>query len=241
MRLWMENSFLWLATQFGHDNIYEKDTMLPNKDYFPIKYDGSEKSLLQTAEIVANQMEIDASRINLKIYKENIQQVQNEFGNFLFTEVDSSLDNPLSSGLYFGLNEEGKYDVYIEEANLHHPENLVAVLAHEFSHIKLLGEKRIEENHEDLTDLCTVVFGFGTFNSNASFKEVKTINMWGHKSLGYLKQQEWGYALALYTHFNEVENPSWIKHLSRNLQSDFKKSQEYIFANIDKIFREEYN
>lgn len=108
IRLWMENSFLWLATQFGHDNICEKETILPNKDYFPFKYDGSAKSLFQTAEIVAEQMEIDASKLNLKVYKQNIQEVQNEFGNFLFTEVDSSLDNPLSSGLYFGLNENGK-------------------------------------------------------------------------------------------------------------------------------------
>ena len=186
-------------------------------------------------------MEIDASKINLKVYKQNIQEVQNEFGNFLFTEVDSSLDNPLSSGLYFGLNEKGKYDVFIEEANLHNPENLVAVLAHEFSHIKLLGEKRIEENHEDLTDLCTVVFGFGIFNANASFKEVKTMNMWGHNTLGYLKQQEWGYGLALYAHFRQEENPEWLKYLSPNIKSDFKKSQEFIFSNIDKIFWEDYN
>ena len=240
MRLWMENSFLWLANQFGQENIYYKPTILPDRNYFPIAYNGSERSLLQTAEIVAGQMEIDVNSLNLKTYRQNIQEVGDNLGNLLFTEIDNTTENQMAAGMYFGTNEEGKFDVFIEEANLYHPENLVAVLAHEFAHIKILGENRLTENCEDLTDLCTVVFGFGIFNANASFNEVKTMSMWGHKSLGYLKQQEWGYALALYAHFRQEENPEWLKYLSPNLKSDFMKSQKYILANMEKIFWEEY-
>lgn len=43
--------------------------------------------------------------------------------------------------LDFDKNNEGKYDILVEKKNLNDPENLVATLAHEFSHIKLLGEK----------------------------------------------------------------------------------------------------
>jgi hypothetical protein len=57
-------------------------------------------------------------------------------------------------------------------------------LAHEFSHIKLLGENRMQENHEHLTDLFTVVFGLGIFNANASFKEIKTADSWDTIALG---------------------------------------------------------
>ena len=63
MRLWMENSFLWLATQFGHDNIATKPMLLPTPQHFPITYNGSQESLLKTAEIVAAQMEIDFKEI----------------------------------------------------------------------------------------------------------------------------------------------------------------------------------
>ena len=241
MRLWLENSFLWLATQFGHDNIRDKSTIIPNQEFFPINYDGSEISLLRTAEIVARQMEIDIAEINLKTYKDNIQEFQGDLGYRIFTELDKDSKEQMAAGLYFDKNEHGKYDIFIEEANLHNPENLVAVLAHEFSHIKILGERRLEQNDECLTDLATVIFGFGIFNANSSFREVKTINMWGHNTLGYLKQQEWGYALALYCHFRAEENPQWIKHLSSNIKSDFKKSQEYILANTDKVFWEDYN
>ena len=241
MRLWLENSFLWLATQFGHETIRDKSTIIPNQQFFPIRYDGSETSLSKTAEIVARQMEINIADINLKTFKENIQEFHANLGYHLFTEIDKDSKEQMAAGLYFDKNEGGKYDIFIEEANLHNPENLVAVLAHEFSHIKILGEKRLEQNDECLTDLTTVVFGFGIFNANSSFREVKTINMWGHNTLGYLTQQEWGYALALYSHFRAEENPDWIKYLSSNIESDFKKSQAYIMANTDKIFWEDYN
>ena len=53
MRLWMENAFLWLANQFGLDNIATKSMLLPTPEHFPIRYDGSKDSLIKTAEIEA--------------------------------------------------------------------------------------------------------------------------------------------------------------------------------------------
>jgi hypothetical protein len=116
----------------------------------------------------------------------------------------------------------------------------VATLAHEFSHIKLLGEKRLDLNDEHLTDLTPVVFGLGIFNANSAFKDFKSFDGYGHNSLGYLKQREWGYALALYAYFRYEENPGWLKFVTPNIRSDFKKSMEFINANTDKIFIEEY-
>jgi hypothetical protein len=238
-RLWMENAFLWIATQFGQDNIRNKPMLYPNPECFPIKYDGSVDSLLQTAEIVARQMEIDFSEINLATFKQNIQEFQGEFGHRLFTEVDKEASEKLAAGLYFDKNESGKYDIFIEEKSLRDPEGLVAVLAHEFAHIKILGEKRLGQNDEFLTDLLTVAFGLGIFNANSSFKDFKTFDSFGHNSLGYLKQQEWGYALALYAHFREEDSPAWVRYLGSNIRSDFMKAQAYILANKEKVFWED--
>jgi hypothetical protein len=142
--------------------------------------------------------------------------------------------------LYFGKNDVGKYDVFIEQRNMTDPENMVATLAHEFAHIKILGEKRLDINDESLTDLTPVVFGLGIFNANASFKFFQGSDGWGHNSVGYLKQQEWGYALALYAYYREERSPEWVKYLSKNIQADFRKSEAYIYANQDKVFMEEY-
>ena len=240
MRLWMENAFLWLATQFGHDNIATKPMLLPTPEHFPIRYDGSKDSLIKTAEIVARQMEIDINEVNLDTYEQNIQEFSSDLGHRIWTEVDKDSDEKLAAGMYFDKNDQGKYDIFIERKNLSDGENLVATLAHEFSHIKILGEKRLDFNDEQLTDLTPVVFGLGIFNANSSFKEYKSFDSYGHNSIGYLQQREWGYALALYAFFRQEENPDWIKFLAPNIRSDYKKSMDFILDNTDKVFIEEY-
>ena len=240
MRHWMENAFLWLASTFGQDKIASKPMLHPTPDHFPIRYDGSRESLIKTAAIVANQMEIDINEIELEIYEQNIQEFRGDFGHSIWSEVDTDSDEKLAAGLYFGKNESGKYDIMIEKKTLSDPENLVATLAHEFAHIKILGEERLEFNDEELTDLAPVVFGLGIFNANSSFKEQKSYDSYGHNSIGYLKQREWGYALALYAYFRKEENPDWVRFLTPNLKSDFKKSINYINLNADKVFKEEY-
>ncbi|HZH63468.1 MAG TPA: hypothetical protein VEY10_01165 [Flavisolibacter sp.] len=240
MRLWMENSFLWLATQFGQETIVSKTVLEPTAKDFPIRYDGSKDALLKTAEIVAAQMDINFGEVNLQTYDENIKTFDGGMGHRVFTEVDNDSPEKLAAGLYFGKNEDGKYDIFIEQQSLSQPENIVATLAHEFAHIKILGEKRLELNDELLTDLTTVVFGLGIFNANASFRVNQGFDGWERNSVGYLKQQEWGYALALYAYYREEQSPDWVKHLSKNIQSDFKKSEAFIYANQEKVFVDEY-
>lgn len=240
MRLWLENSFLWLATQFDQDNIATKPMVYPTPEHFPIRYDGTIESLTKTAEIVARQMEIDFNTIVLKVYEDNIREVGGNLNHRIWTEVDKSGDETTSAGMYFEKNEKGQFEIFIEKSCLNNPENMVAVIAHEFSHIKILGENRLDFNDEQLTDLTTVVFGLGIFNANTAYREWKSFESYGHSSIGYLKQREWGYALALYAYFREEEKSEWIKYLTPNVKSDFKKSMAYIAANKIKVFQEEY-
>jgi hypothetical protein len=178
--------------------------------------------------------------VNLQTYDLNIKAFDGGMGHRLYTEVDKSSKEKLSAGMYFGKNKEGRYDIFIEQQNLSQPENLVATLAHEFAHIKILGEKRLDFNDEFLTDITPVVFGLGIFNANASFRFYQGYDGWGHNSVGYLKQQEWGYALALYSFYRQEKSPDWVKHITKNVQNDFKKSEAFIYANQDKVFMEEY-
>lgn len=240
MRLWMENTFLWLAGQFGQDNIATKKMLLPTPEHFPIRYDGSKESLVKTAEIVARQMEINIDEVSLDIYEQNIQEFTGDFGHRIFTQIDEDSKEKNSAGLYFGKNEQDKYEILIEKKNLNDPESLVATVAHEFAHIKILGERRLDFNDELLTDLTPVVFGLGIFNANSAFKEHKSFDSHGHQTIGYLKQREWGYALALYAFYRQEKNSDWIKYLTPNIKSDFRKSMNFIYANKGKVFIEEY-
>ncbi len=234
-RLWMEYAFLWLIDMFGKEIIINKEILLPDVKHFPIRYDGSAATLVQTAEIVALQMDIDINEINLQLYKDKIHTV----GSDTFTETNKSSGHH-AAGLYFEKDEREKYDVFIEESSLQIPENMVALLAYGFASVILLRDKRTGSNHKFLSDLCTVLFGLGIFNANASFRWFKNFHSWGYESIGYLKQPHWAYALALYAFYRGEVTPLWINYLSPNVKADFKRSEAYINSNKDRIFNEEY-
>lgn len=234
----MENAFLWLIKEFGEESV-KGQILLPSSDYFKINFDTSQDLLKKVSEIVAQRMEIDIDDIDVTIFNQKSQQLFGEFGHKVFTGFENS--KGLTSGLYYGKNKNDKYEIYIEQQNLYDLESLIATIAHEFSHIKILGERRLEINDESLTDLTTVHFGFGVFNANSAYKETKTFESWGYRSIGYLKQKEWGYALGLYAYYRNEKTPEWIKYLTPNIQSDFKRSENYIYANPDKIFKEKNN
>jgi len=235
-RLWIEHAFIWLAQEFGEEKLKQKPFIFPDTRFFPFAYDGSKNSVEHTAEIVARQMDIDMNEVNLHVYAEGMQKVD---GSRIYVQSDEK--SGLAAGKYLGKDEDtGKYNILIEEKSLRDPERMVAVLAHEFAHIKLLGDKIIDENDEHLTDLLTVVYGLGIFNAIVAFREYTTTNSWGWSSIGYLKQQEWGYALALYTYYHDIKDGSWKKFLPLNIKADVQKSEEYINANTNIIFKQAY-
>lgn len=231
-RVWMEHAFIWLAEQFGPDNIKSKTVVVPNTQFFPIVYNGTKQTLDRTAAIVAKQMDIDIAEVEMHVYYQNAVQSK-------LTTGDGK--SGISAGLYFSKNEAtGKYDIFVDERYLSQPEKMVAVIAHEFAHIKLLGNGVLTENDEDLTEITTAVFGLGIFNANASFDFYKTPNGWGYTALGYLKSAEWAYILALYAFYRGENNPPWFQHLNKGIRKDAERSMEFINANTEKIFAEEY-
>ena len=149
-------------------------------------------------------------------------------GGRIFLESEN---NKTTAGLYFGREPDGLFHVALERKKLAQPENMVATLAHELSHIKLLGENKVEENDEKLTDLTTVIFGMGIFNANGAFQTYTTIDSSGWRKMGYLTQMEWGYALALFESTKRQKNPSWLSYLSPNVRQDFLLSQTFIERN----------
>lgn len=223
-------------TQFGQEKLENMKTMLPDQEHFPVQLDGTEQMAYSLLNIVAPQMDVDPAGITLHFYNEQLMEFGSEVGFTLFGQQYE--DENYSAGQYWGMDEDGKYFIAIELGQLKKPENLVAVLAHEIAHIKLLGEGRIEENDEHLTDLVTVFFGLGIFNANASFRFQADFEKWSYNKQGYLQQQEWGYALALYAYIQKVEKPDWIKFLTPNIQSDFKKSETFIYDNTDKVLQQ---
>ena len=237
IRQWIDRSMLWLMHSFGESNVKSRKVLTPHHTDFPIKYDGRHQTAIDTMKIVATQMELNSDDIHLDIYVEGQTEIDTggAFGNRIF--IQQVEGEKYSGGLYWGKQEDNKYHVGIEEKKLKEPPEMVATLAHEFSHIKLLGEGRIEKNNEPLTDLTTGIFGLGIFNANAAFQTKRSLTSWGWSKLGYLSQMEWGYALALFAYLRGEQTPKWVEFLSTNVKADFLQSEKFILANEDIILK----
>lgn len=156
IRIWMEDAFIWLIKQFGEQKIISIKQKFPTQEDFPIDFDGSEEVAYKKLIIVANQMDVDANNINLSFYNEQLLEIDSGMGHTLFGQQYE--DEKYSAGLYQKGNDN-KFNIALEKGQLKEPEKLIATLSHEISHVKILGEGRLENNDEYLTDLVTVFFG----------------------------------------------------------------------------------
>jgi hypothetical protein len=239
-RKWFDLAFLWFFDSFGKEKIETKRVLVPDYTDFPVKYTGGHDSAEETLKIVAHQMEICIDEINLEFYQEGVTEISagGAFGSSFYLQNDER--DKFSAGLYYGKFEDGKYHILLEQKKLKSPEGMVATLAHELSHVKLLGEGRIKDNNERLTDLTTVVFGLGIFNANVAFVYNNNYGSWGFSNTGYLSQSEWGYALALLAYIKNDCKPLWLKYLSKDISVAFNKSIGFILNNTGIVLNVDY-
>ncbi len=115
--------------------------------------------------------------------------------------------------------------------------SVVATFAHELCHYQLLGGKRVgrdEPDHEPLTDLAVIFFGFGIFAANASFRSSSySSGNWHYTSMkrqGYLPPPVLGYGLALYALLREEANPDWVRYVRPDVREPMRKALAYLSA-----------
>jgi hypothetical protein len=107
--------------------------------------------------------------------------------------------------------------------------------AHELGHVILLRPGlvgRDEPDMEPLNDLLTVFHGFGVFNANSVFQFQQYTSYdrqgWSTRRLGYLSEQQFGYALARFATERGERSPAWAKYLNTNVGSYWKRSMGWI-------------
>ncbi|HWC33895.1 MAG TPA: hypothetical protein VG650_03605 [Mycobacteriales bacterium] len=125
----------------------------------------------------------------------------------------------------------GSPHIAISESQTTKPISLIATIVHELSHLRLLGEGRVQQSQRDLeqiTDLATVFFGFGIFSANASFDFTQSSTGWRRTELGYLGEAMFGFALGVYADMRGEAHPPWTADLDTNPRTYMRNSQKYL-------------
>lgn len=224
---WIENSLDWLRDQFG-DAALNGPILLPETLFPNGSYGRDEDQVPTTLRLLAERIGAPYDLIDLDIYGE-------------FDERPSQQQLPVASNVrgevgHFTPEGDG-FVIALHRASLDDPIAMVAVLAHELAHVRLLGEHRVQQDQydqEQLTDLATVFFGIGIFSANASFKFSKATGTWRRTggwratAIGYLGEEMLGYALAYYVTMRDEVDMTWMQHLDLNPRTYLMRGLKFL-------------
>ena len=228
---WVEDRLRWLTKQFGLHILLERPIVLPTEEFFPDKWDGTEKAVRKMFRRVCQYMNVSRDSVELEIFVERKWQTRNMLGMGMAAGTWSGADEPWKKGV-----------IRLEKSTLDRPSDLVGTMAHELSHQLLLGEGRISNDafdNELLTDLTAVFHGFGVFLANNPHKSTGQLSRWPGTSLympEYLSEPMFGYALAHIAWHRDEAWPAWAKHLSWVPRAVFKQGLRFLQKTGDSRF-----
>jgi len=229
---WVEARLHWLSREFGRDTFTRRAMILPTADFFPDPLDNSIQSVRNLLDRVGKYMDADLSLVRLELYT-----------------------NPGDPGLveeftttYVGFYEEspGKTVIYLETSQLLTPLHLVATMAHELAHLRLMGEGRLtdeEFDNELLTDLTAVFYGFGIFLANTPRGWDINDQTWPGTQLRrpeYMTLPMFAYALAHAAWHRNDPKPEWARLLNPSLRACFRQGVSYLFETGDSQFAPQF-
>ena len=212
----------WLLEEFGSEAFRRVSVVLPTDEFFPDSYSADEDDARTLVDRVCEYMSVDPDRIEVEFFDDESRELQRDF---VYSEGSS--DGP--TGHY--KKRRDKFVVSLESSQLAEPMCLVATIAHELGHVRLLGEERVHggfEDHEPLTDLLTVFFGLGIFTANSAFSFEGSSHGWQAQRRGYLNEEMFGYALALFALMRGERNPAWSRYLEGSVSAYFKNGLKYL-------------
>lgn len=223
---WLDEAFVWLVGELGADVVRGVEVILPSEDYFPVPIDGSDASIRATFEKVCHYMDVDSRVIRLELYEVETG------GNVHPLATAEKGSHALGT---YQLGRNGRYNIRLETSQAANAQALIATIAHELGHVILLGEGRLDPeyaDHEPMTDLVSIFYGFGIFSANSIFSFAQFTNVfgqgWSAERHGYLTEEMCGYALALFAIARGEEMPAWTSYLNRNVRTYMKNSLKFL-------------
>ncbi len=227
-REWIERKFAWMLQTFGSEIVYPRPVIEPTSRFFPNAYHGEWDDIEDLVSRVCEFMRVDPQRITLQTFANTDAAIRSQ----PFVQA-GTLSEEGAAGLYF--DDNGSPIIALEESQLADPLAVVATAAHELGHVRLLGDKVIPpdtEDHEPLTDLLTVFHGLGIFTGNSAVRFTKwqdgDWHGWSSSRSGYLSEEQFGFAIALYAWLRGEHRPGWAEYLNTSVREYFQRSEKHL-------------
>lgn len=231
---WIEYRLQWLCDEFDDHVFNGRPIVLPTAQFFPDPYRGSYNCIRALLDRVCELMDVDSTLVDLDVVNDQVR------APWMVNESGKLLPNAAAGTYQF---VDGRHWIRLDLSETVDLESTVGTFAHELSHARLLGEDRItgqEHDHELLTDLTAIIFGFGTFLARSPRAWESTMSKWPGTQFNkpeYMSQPLIGYALAHLAWFRGETKPTWAKYLHLNSRPDFHQALRFLQKTQDSSFK----
>ncbi|MCG2614328.1 tetratricopeptide repeat protein [Terrimonas sp. NA20] len=219
---WIERSIIWFIEVFGFQQLNARPFITPGTTNFPYKNLKDPEQFQQLFEQMCNYWGLKPNEIIVKFFDD----IKSKQWTTAWMPIGPA-NEPGGTYTQIYTTEEKRFRIQLAKSNLENPELLIAVMAHELAHVKLLGGKYIsanDPNMEPLTDLVSIFFGFGVFVANS----VQTTDGYWISRSGYLPNQLISYANALICYITGGNADNYESILNANTRDLFRKDFEFL-------------
>ena len=223
---WVESSFERLAAFFGKETLHNRPVVLPTSEFFPDTWENADECVELTLRRICSLMNIERNSVQLEIEYDDFDERREALPYLRESQKGAG-------GLY--VPSDDKPIIVIKLDRSRQIDSIIATLAHELSHVLLLGSGKVSRDEADmelLTDLCTIFWGFGVFKANTAvrFSQYHTSRGYGWRSSrqGYMPEEMIGYALAVFADLRCEVKPVWARQLNIYVNAFYKQSVRYL-------------
>jgi len=222
---WIEDNIAWFIEVFGLDKA-SQPFIPPTVDNFPYDDLKNPEQFQRLFEQVCKYWDLDPNEIVVKFFDDITSKQWTTWVS------NGKTSDPI--GLYYKSYspEEKPFTIELALSNFADHQLLIAVMAHELAHVKLLGGKYVDSNHADiepLTDLAIIYFGFGILIANS----VQRMEMGAIFRSGYLPNEMISYANALMCYITKQTPDRYIPFLNRNTNELFRNDFKFLATTDD--------
>ena len=208
-KAWVETQMHGLAQKFVDHRLLDSDVILPNEDYFPGDFEGTDEDVQRYLDLVSRYMRAEAVDLQIAVCED--------------CRCDPS-QSPAET-------PDGRSVLQIPVSRLSDPQLLVATLSHAVSR-ELLRRGHLSNELVAapwLADLLTEFLGLGIFGANSLELEAA--------SKEYLPTRMRGYALSLFAWIRDERHPGWRKYLRPDGAARLHSGLRYLDRTGDSLFR----
>lgn len=223
---WEMRHWKWLDENLSpHHDLGRIHLVLPTSEDFPVVAGTDEERANKTFQCVKKHFGLEAWPCILVPFKE----VHDEMRDLL--PVLARPEEAKGAAGMFQVTKDREATILYKPDQAKDPTSMVATMAHETCHY-VLATIRAEppcgqKQHEPLTDLTAVFFGFGIFLANSSFRFSQWQDQhhqgWSAKRQGYLSEKALSLALALFCVYRNIDPDVAKRYLATNPRYYFRK------------------